>query len=82
MAPATHQPAPSDTKGNASRQLTVVVVVFGRRVAPALWRLTFAALISWVSRACYCGPAAWQRRIGLWACLPPRNVIPADLLSC
>jgi hypothetical protein len=31
----------------ASRQLAVVVV-FGRRVAPALWRLTFAALISWV----------------------------------
>jgi hypothetical protein len=34
MAPATHQPAPSDTQGNASRQLAVVVV-FGRRVAPA-----------------------------------------------
>ena len=48
MAPATHQPAPSDTQGNASRQLAVVVV-FGRRVAPALWRLTFAALTSWVS---------------------------------
>jgi hypothetical protein len=48
MAPATHQPAPSDTQGNASRQL-VVVMVFGRRVAPALWRLTFAALISWGS---------------------------------
>ena len=48
MAPATHQPAPSDTQGNASRQL-VVVVVFGRRVAPALWRLTFAAPISWMS---------------------------------
>ena len=47
MAPATHQPAPSDTQGNASRQLAVVVV-FGRRVAPALWRLTFAAPISWV----------------------------------
>jgi hypothetical protein len=48
MAPATHQPAPSDTQGNASRQLAVVVV-FGRRVVPALWRLTFAAPISWVS---------------------------------
>ena len=48
MAPATHQPAPSDTQGNASRQLAVVVV-FGRRVAPALWRLTFTAPISWVS---------------------------------
>ena len=47
MAPATHQPAPSDTQGNASRQLAVVVV-FGRRVAPALWRLTFETLISWV----------------------------------
>ena len=47
MAPATHQPAPSDTQGNASRQLAVVVV-FGRRVVPALWRLTFAAPISWV----------------------------------
>ena len=47
MAPATHQPAPSDTHGNASRQL-VVVVVFGRRVAPALWRLTFQTPISWV----------------------------------
>jgi hypothetical protein len=47
MAPATHQPAPSDTKGNASRQLAVVVV-FGRRVAPAPWRLTFEALVSWV----------------------------------
>jgi hypothetical protein len=44
----SHQPAPSDTQGNASRQLAVVVV-FGRRVAPALWRLTFAALISWMS---------------------------------
>ena len=48
MAPATHQPAPSDTQGNASRQL-VVVVVFGRRVAPALWRLTFQTPISWMS---------------------------------
>ena len=48
MAPATHQPAPSDTQGNASRQLAVVVV-FGRRVVPALWRLTFAAPISWMS---------------------------------
>ena len=47
MAPATHQPAPSDTQGNASRQLAVVVV-FGRRVAPALWRLTFQTLVSWV----------------------------------
>ena len=47
MAPATHQPAPSDIQGNASRQLAVVVV-FGRRVVPALWRLTFAAPISWV----------------------------------
>ena len=47
MAPATHQPAPSDTQGNASRQLAVVVV-FGRRVVPALWRLTFETLISWV----------------------------------
>jgi hypothetical protein len=47
MAPATHQPAPSDTQGNASRQLAVVVV-FGLRVAPALWRLRFAALISWM----------------------------------
>ena len=41
MALATHQPAPSDTQGNASRQLAVVVV-FGRRVVPALCRLTFA----------------------------------------
>ena len=48
MAPATHQPAPSDTQGNASRQL-VVVMGFGRRVVPALWRLTFAAPISWMS---------------------------------
>ena len=48
MAPATHQPAPSDTQGNASRQLAVVVV-FGRRVAPALWRLTFETLVSWMS---------------------------------
>ena len=47
MDPATRQPAPGDTKGNASRQLAVVVV-FGRRVVPALWRLTFAAPISWV----------------------------------
>jgi hypothetical protein len=47
MAPATHQPAPGDTQGNASRQLAVVVG-FGRRVAPALWRLTFETLISWV----------------------------------
>jgi hypothetical protein len=47
MAPATHQPAPSGTKGNASRQLAVVVV-FGRRVAPAPWRLTFETLTSWV----------------------------------
>ena len=47
MAPATQQPAPSDIQGNASRQLAVVVV-FGRRVVPALWRLTFAAPISWV----------------------------------
>jgi hypothetical protein len=48
MAPATHQPVPSDTQGNASRQLALVVV-FGRRVAPAaLWRLTFEALIPWV----------------------------------
>jgi hypothetical protein len=46
MAPATHQPAPSDTKGNASRQLAVVVA-FGRRVAPALWRLTFETPTSW-----------------------------------
>ena len=45
---ATHQPAPSDTQGNASRQLAVVVV-FGGRVAPALWRLTFAAPTSWMS---------------------------------
>jgi hypothetical protein len=45
MAPATHRPAPSDTQGNASRQLAVVMV-FGRRVAPALWRLTFEALVS------------------------------------
>jgi hypothetical protein len=29
MAPATHHPAPSDTQGNASRQLAVVVV-FGQ----------------------------------------------------
>jgi hypothetical protein len=48
MAPATHQPAPSDTQGNVSRQLAVVVV-FGRRVAPALWRLAFAALVAWMS---------------------------------
>ena len=48
MAPATHQPAPSDTQGNASRQL-VVVVVFGRRVVLALWRLTFETPISWMS---------------------------------
>jgi hypothetical protein len=48
MAPATHQPAPSDTQGNVSRQLAVVVV-FGRRVAPALWRLTFETLIPWMS---------------------------------
>ena len=48
MAPATHQPAPSDTQGNASRQLAVVVV-FGRRVVPALWRLTFETPISWMS---------------------------------
>jgi hypothetical protein len=48
MAPATHHSAPSDTEGNASRQLAVVVV-FGRRVAPALWRLAFTALISWAS---------------------------------
>ena len=47
MAPATHQPAPSDAQGNASRQLAVVVV-FGRQVVPALWRLTFQTLISWV----------------------------------
>jgi hypothetical protein len=41
MAPVTHQPAPSDTQGNASRQLAVaVVVVFGRRVAPARGALT------------------------------------------
>jgi hypothetical protein len=42
------QPTPSDTQGNASRQLAVVVV-FGRRVAPSLWRLAFAALASWMS---------------------------------
>ena len=48
MAPATHQPAPSDTQGNASRQLAVVVV-FGRRVVPALWRLTFETPISGMS---------------------------------
>jgi hypothetical protein len=48
MAPATHQPVPGDTQGNASRQLAVVVV-FGRRVAPALWRLTFQTLVSWMS---------------------------------
>jgi hypothetical protein len=47
MAPATHQPAPSDTQGNVSCQLAVVMV-FGRRVAPALWRLAFKAPASWV----------------------------------
>ena len=47
MAPATHQPAPSDAQGNASRQLAVVVVC-GRRVVPALWRLTFETPISWM----------------------------------
>jgi hypothetical protein len=47
MAPAIHQPAPGDTQGNVSRQLAVVVV-FGRRVAPAPWRLAFEALVSWV----------------------------------
>ena len=34
-------------QGNASRQLAVVVV-FGRRVVPALWRLTFQTPISWM----------------------------------
>jgi hypothetical protein len=29
MAPATHQPAPGDAQGNASRQLAVVVVLGG-----------------------------------------------------
>ena len=48
MAPATHQPPPGDTQGNASRQLAVVVG-FGRRVVPALWRLTFETPISWMS---------------------------------
>jgi hypothetical protein len=45
---AAFLPAPGDTQGNASRQL-VVVVGFGRRVAPALWRLTFETLIFWMS---------------------------------
>jgi hypothetical protein len=40
--------APSDTQGNVSPQLMAVVMIFGRRVAPALWRLTFAALASWM----------------------------------
>jgi hypothetical protein len=55
MAPATHQPAPSDTQGNASRQLAVVVG-FGRRMAPALWRLTFAGV---GSRYCGLWVAGW-----------------------
>jgi hypothetical protein len=65
MAPATHQPAPSDTQGNVSRQLAVVVV-FGGRVAPArpmaMANLTFAALTSRVLIACGSGlavQAAW-----------------------
>ena len=50
MAPATPASPPQvihKTQGNASHQRAVVVGFWGR-VAPALWRLTFAALISWV----------------------------------
>jgi hypothetical protein len=68
MAPATHQPAPGDTEGNASRQLAVVVV-FGRRVAPALWRLAFEALASWRWPIVKAPPKKYLKRgsgVSLW----------------
>jgi hypothetical protein len=66
--PATHQPAPSDTQGNVSRQLAVVMV-FGRRVAPALWRLTFVPLTYWVSLIVGGSGLAVGARLRIWLAL-------------
>jgi hypothetical protein len=83
MAPATHQPAPSDTQGNASRQL-VVVMVFGRRVAPALWRLTFETPISWVVLNVGGSALAVGRAVPQATCraCDSAPVVPALSVSC